>query len=54
MEHERIIYIYDYLCRNTDEEHSASCKDIQNYLAKTANHGGTLTDCVQPAMIFVG
>ncbi len=37
MEHERIIHIYDYLCRNTDEEHSASCKDIQNYLAKTAN-----------------
>ena len=46
MEHERIIYIYDYLCRNTDEEHSASCKDIQNYLAKTAN----LTD-VSPLTI---
>ncbi len=46
MEHERIIHIYDYLCRNTDEEHSASCKDIQNYLARTAN----LTD-VSPLTI---
>ena len=46
MEHERIIHIYDYLCRNTDEEHSASCKDIQNYLANTAN----LTD-VSPLTI---
>ena len=40
MEHERIIHIYDYLCRNTDEEHSASCRDIQDYLAKTANLTG--------------
>ena len=46
MEHERIIHIFDYLCRNTDEEHSASCKDIQNYLANTAN----LTD-VSPLTI---
>lgn len=37
MEHERIIYIYDYLCRNTDEEHSVSCKDIQNYLSRNAD-----------------
>lgn len=46
MEHERIIYIYDYLCRNTDEEHSATCRDIQNYLSETAN----LTD-VSPLTI---
>lgn len=46
MEHERIIYIYDYLCRNTDEEHSATCKDIQDHLARTAN----LTD-VSPLTI---
>ena len=37
MEHERIIHIFDYLCRNTDEEHSVSCKDIQDHLSKTAN-----------------
>ena len=37
MEHERIIHIYDYLCRNTDEEHSVSCRDIQEYLARNAN-----------------
>ena len=46
MEHERIIHIYDYLCRNTDEEHSVSCKDIRNYLAETAD----LTD-VSPLTI---
>ena len=46
MEHERIIHIYDYLCRNTDEEHSATCKDIQDHLARTAN----LTD-VSPLTI---
>ncbi|MBR5091449.1 MAG: WYL domain-containing protein [Ruminiclostridium sp.] len=37
MEHERIIQIYDYLCRNTDEEHSVSCRDIQDHLARNSN-----------------
>ena len=37
MEHERILHIYNYLCRNTDEEHGATCRDIQDYLSKTAN-----------------
>ncbi len=37
MEHERIIYIYDYLCRNTDEKHSVTLNDIRDYLARNAN-----------------
>lgn len=37
MEHERIIHIYNYLCRCTDEEHGVTCKDIQDYLDKNAN-----------------
>ena len=37
MDHERILHIYNYLCRSTDEEHGVTCRDIQDYLSKTAN-----------------
>ena len=37
MEHERIILIYEYLSRNTDEERDVSIRDIQNYLESTTN-----------------
>lgn len=36
MDHERILYIYDYLSRCTDETKSVTIKDIQQYLANTA------------------
>lgn len=34
MEHERIIYILEYLQKYTDDEHSVSIKDIKEYLEK--------------------
>lgn len=37
MEHERIILIYEYLSRNTDEERDVSIRDIQNHLESTTN-----------------
>lgn len=37
MEHERIIHIYEYLCRNTDEEREATINDIRSYLEGTTN-----------------
>lgn len=37
MEHERIIQIYDYLCRCTDETKSVTIKDIQEYLSESGN-----------------
>ena len=33
MDHERIIYIYDYLSRYTDENHDVSISQIQEHLA---------------------
>lgn len=37
MEHERIIQIYEYLCRYTDETKSVTIKEIQNYLSRSGN-----------------
>lgn len=37
MEHERIIYIQDYLTRCTDEKHGASIQDIKRYLESETN-----------------
>ncbi len=37
MEHERIIKIYDYLCRYTDETRSVTIKEIQNHLSNGGN-----------------
>ena len=37
MEHERIIKIYDYLCRYTDEMRSVTIKEIQDYLSNSGN-----------------
>ncbi len=39
MEHERIIYIYEYLFRNTNAEREVTIKDIQQYLAGETNLG---------------
>ncbi|MCI6561606.1 MAG: WYL domain-containing protein, partial [Ruminococcus sp.] len=39
MEHERIIHIYEYLSRNTDEDREVTVKDIRNYLEGTTNLG---------------
>ena len=37
MDHERIIHIYDYLSRYTDENHYVSISQIQNHLANAFN-----------------
>ena len=37
MDHERIIYIYDYLSRYTDENHDVSISQIQEHLANACN-----------------
>lgn len=37
MYHERIIYIYDYLSRYTDENHDVSISQIQEHLANACN-----------------
>ena len=37
MDHERIIYIYDYLSRYTDENHYVSISQIQEHLANVCN-----------------
>lgn len=37
MEHERIIQIYEYLCRYTDETRGVTIKEIQNYLSRSGN-----------------
>lgn len=37
MNGERILHIYDCLCRCTDDTKGVSIKDIQNYLAQNAN-----------------
>lgn len=37
MEHERIIKIYEYLCRYTDETKSVTIKEIQDYLSDSGN-----------------
>lgn len=37
MEHERIIKIYEYLCRYTDEAGSVTIKEIQDYLSDSGN-----------------
>lgn len=37
MDHERIIYIYDYLSRYTDENHYVSISQIQEHLANACN-----------------
>lgn len=37
MEHERIIQIYEYLCRYTDEIRSVTIKEIQEHLSKSGN-----------------
>lgn len=37
MEHERIIKIYEYLCRYTDETRSVTIKEIQDYLSNSGN-----------------
>ncbi len=37
MEHERILYIQDYLTRCSDEKHGVSIKDIQRYLDTETN-----------------
>ncbi len=37
MEHERIIHIYEYLSRNTDETRDVSIKEIRQYLEGTTN-----------------
>ncbi len=37
MEHERILYILDYLTRCTDEKHDASLQDIKRYLESETN-----------------
>lgn len=37
MEHERIIKIYEYLCRYTDEIRSVTIKEIQEHLSKNGN-----------------
>lgn len=39
MEHERIIYIYEYLSRYTDEKREVTIKDIQSHLEGTTNLG---------------
>ena len=39
MEHERIIYILEYLTRYSDEKNRVTLKDIQNYLSKKTNIG---------------
>lgn len=39
MDQERILYIYEYLCRNTDEKHEVTINDIRNYLEGTTNLG---------------
>lgn len=39
MEHERIIYILEYLNRQTDKEKRVTVRDIQNYLASQTNLG---------------
>lgn len=37
MEHERILCVFDYLSRYTDETKSVTAKEIQSYLANTTN-----------------
>lgn len=37
MDHERIIYIYDYLSQYTDENHDVSISQIQEHLANACN-----------------
>lgn len=37
MEHERIIYIYEYLSRRTNNEKGVTIKDIQQYLSESGN-----------------
>ena len=39
MEHERIIYILEYLTSHTDEKKKVTIRDIQNYLASQTNLG---------------
>lgn len=39
MEHERIIYILEYLTNQTDEKKKVTVRDIQNYLASQTNLG---------------
>ena len=37
MEHERIIYIYEYLSCGTNESQGVTIKDIQRYLSENGN-----------------
>mgnify|MGYP003295347754 CR=1 FL=1 len=37
MDHERIIHIYEYLQKNTNEEKSVTAKEIKDYLLKSTN-----------------
>lgn len=37
MDNERILYIYECLCRHTDNQHGVTIKDIQNYLSENAH-----------------
>ncbi|MDE6539073.1 MAG: WYL domain-containing protein [Ruminococcus sp.] len=37
MDNERILHIYECLCRCTDDQHGITIKDIQNYLSKNAD-----------------
>ena len=37
MDHERIIHIYDYLSRYTDENHFVTINQIQAHLANSCN-----------------
>ena len=37
MEHERIIQIYDYLCRYTNEDKGVTIKEIQHFLSSNGN-----------------
>lgn len=37
MDHERILYIFEYLSRRTDNEKGVSIKDIQRYLSESGN-----------------
>lgn len=37
MDHERIIHIYEYLQKNTNEEKSVTAKEIKDYLLKNTN-----------------
>ncbi|MFR6495715.1 MAG: hypothetical protein ACLUOF_04305 [Ruminococcus sp.] len=43
----RILYVLDYLSRNTDAEKGATLKDIQAYLLNQTNAGSVSTLSIQ-------